>query len=340
VARILGPAQVVGEASLQPNDVSDASRPGGSKAERFVVYSLPDLNTIEKRPAKRASRKAEEALPIVQLGSGIDPAKWESDALVIVYYGADSKAIGVRTDMSIKTALAALSDVTSATVLAASGVTPKAAISMSSSAVSPDASDTASAPFDSFWGSGFVADETLGYQLQIGGLANFLTPRVRVAETPGADLGDVTLVLAPDLVGPDDTVVANATGSVTTSASSDTLNSEVPLGDRHGPSSYSDRTMWVIVASRPYGTEEAAQQRADALNGADKKGHFSVERSGHLDGLGTSDFFVVIYDVTYLWEDAAKRAVSANASKLPMSEVNIVQVVKKCGDLTISRMEQ
>lgn len=345
VVRILGAYKVVDSGALSPGEVSDATRPGGGKAQRFVVYSLLDMNTIDQRPAKQASRQIEAQLPVVQLGSGVDPEKWHSDALVVVYYGADSMAVGVRTDMSVRAVLGAISSDASQSVLAASGITPKAAISMASSAVSDEASDTSltPAPIDAFWGSGTVNDSVVGYELQVGGLANFLMPRDKMPDQVRNDQGDVTLVVAPNLVGPTDMVVANASAAP---AAPGTPSDALPQSDqtlvRRGGSSFSDRTFWVILCSKPFGSEEEAQQRAKQLNAQRGKNGpaFSVERSGHLEGLGNSDFWIVIYDRGYMQERDAHKVVAANPLGFPLGDVKVVQITKDCGEFTLSDVVQ
>ena len=50
VSRILGSADVVADAPLTLSQGSDPSQVGNAQAERLVVYSLPDLNSLAGRP--------------------------------------------------------------------------------------------------------------------------------------------------------------------------------------------------------------------------------------------------------------------------------------------------
>jgi len=339
VARILGNERIVGSAALPQGEESGPSRPGGADARRFVVYSLPDLNTIDQRPEKRASRQAESKESLLQLGGVSTPEQWKSDAVVIVYYDSASKVVGVRTDVSVKSAATVLSNVTSHTVLPAMGVTLEAAAAMPSG--EPTGVSSGGLPAaDTHWGSGSANNVRVGYALQIGGLASFLTGRARVSADSSADQGDVTLVVAPNLTGTT-TPLAKATSP--TPPSTQASQSQAGMGGqpvKYGGSSFSDRTFWVLICSDPCYSEEDASRRAKELNaqGGKRPLRFSVERSGHLAGLGTTDYWVVIYDVAYVYQDAASKAVSESPWGFPLSGVTIVNVTKQCGDFTIAKV--
>ena len=340
VARMLGEYDKVSEAALPPGDNSDPFRPGGADAVRFVVYSLPDLNTLDDRPEKRASVDTESKELENEYGTKVTPDQWGSDAVVIVYYGETSKAVGARMDVSLRSAAAALSSITSQTVLPAVGVTPQLAID--AAAGRSRASGLTTAPITEIvWGNGSVDKTQVGYELRIGGLATFAAPSEPSSQALSADRGDLTVVVAPGLTDSNATVLADASAAVPSGIQSDALQKAASADQPpHGTDSHSDETFWVIICSPYYSTETQALQRAGQLNaqGGKSAGHFAVERTGHLAGLTNTDAWLVVYDVGYGWQDQAEKAVVANSLGHALPDARVVQITKECGDLTISQV--
>jgi len=350
VARILGQEKVVGEAALSSGENADPSRPGGAQAQRLVVYSLPDLNTLQFRAAKQTARQAESKGSASKFGGAPTPADWNSDAVVIVYYDSSSKAVGVRADVSERAAKQALSYVTSQTVLAAMGVKPSAAVTETPRGVGPP-------PSENYWGSATAGNQVVGYELQLGGFANFLGDRTAVFGGPGTDQGDVTLVIAPNLTDPSGLMLADASSpGPTGDQTADAQVAQVPVDEQdaatpdsgaadaasvpRGSSSFSDRTFYVIVCSGQLSSEDDANQAASQLNAQVRKGRpcFTVERSGHLEGLGTKDFWVVIYDVGYIYGDAARKTIADQPWGFDIPGASAVEITKVCGDYTIYKI--
>jgi hypothetical protein len=335
VERILGTHSVVGEAMLPAGEGSTSWRPGGENAQRVVVYSLPDLNTINSRPEKRASEEAESKQFALEFGPGMSPTQWKSDAVVLAYYGVNSTVVGVRMDVSMRAAAAALSSVASATVLESAGIEKPV----------PAPSDIAYEPATNpanheaaFWGSGTTNNLPIAYELRIGGLSNFLMERSAMKPNPSGDLGDLTLVATPSARPTSTLLVATAQPGAAVVQVADRI---VPRPQPPaGKNSYSDATFWAILCSPPISSESQALQRAQQLNAGRVASarRFSVERSGHLDTIGTSDFWVVIYDIGYSQEQDARDAVRANGDALPQHDVKIAHVTKTCGDYTISKI--
>ncbi|MDR3686746.1 MAG: hypothetical protein P4L93_07315 [Coriobacteriia bacterium] len=336
VERILGSYKVVGEAVLPPGEGPSPWRPGGANAQSVVIYSLPDLNTINYRPQKRASEAAESQQFALEFGSSTSPAQWNSDAVVLAYYGANSTIVGVRMEVSMRSAAEALSNVTSATVLEATGIERPVLVP---NVVGYEPGTDPSKGETAFWGGGTAKSLPIGFELQIGGLSNFLIGRTAVEPSASGDLGDLTLVAAPGL---------NAAPSQLQAASGPPSTAVVQAAERLavnplppvGKDSYSDATFWVILCSPPYSTEEQAIQRAQELNAGRVASaqRFTVERSGHLATIGTSDFWVVIYDIGYSQEQDARDAVASNGNALPQHDVKIAHITKICGDYTIAKI--
>ena len=338
VSRILGSADVVADAPLTLSQGSDPSQVGNAQAERLVVYSLPDLNSLDGRPEKRAAQHAESKKLQQQFGAQVTPDDWNSDALVMVYYGAESTVVGTRMDLSLASASKALSDVTSQTVVSAAGLVPR------TSTASADTQGVSSASGGSLervmWGGGNMGDTPMGYRLGMGGIAYFATDAVPavVLGSPEADSGDVTLSIAPGLTDPASRMVADASGlNWQTGVAVGSPDDQAP----HGNDLYCEDTFWIVVCSQPYDTEGAALARAKVLNarGGKTAGHFSVERSGHLAGLQQSDFWIVIYDVGYSSEDGANKAADGLWGT-SLTGPRVALITKKCGDATITRVVQ
>ena len=336
--RILGSYRVVGEAMLPPGEGSMPWRPGGENAQRVVVYSLPDLNTINYRPQKQASEEAESQQFALEFGPGMSPTQWKSDAIVLAYYGVRSTIVGVRMEVSMRSAAEALSSVTSATVLESAGI-ERPVPARGDIGYEPSTATTKGET--AFWGGGTAKSLPVGFELRIGGLSNFLMGRTPVGPNPSGDLGDLTLVAAPGLIPPASqvrTASDRQSASVVQAADRSVPKPQPPVGKN----SYSDATFWVILCSPPISSESQALQRAAQLNAGRvaSERRFSVERSGHLATIGTSDFWVVIYDVGYSQEQGARDAVTANGDALPQHDVKIAHVTKICGDYTISKIVQ
>ncbi len=338
VVRILGDSKKVSEAALPLGGASSPARPGGAEAQRIVVYALPDLNAIQDRPAKRASQAAESKRIQEQYGSPATPDRWDSDAVVIVYYDAKSRAVGARMDASMRSAAAALSDVTSQTVLPAAGITPEAVLDV---ALAPGAgaSGSVTSTAEVLWGRGTAGGKQIDYRLKIGGFADFIEGSTPSTASPTSDHGDVTLVVASQFANGKPTALANATTSVVTQIQGDGVTPSGQGGQgSHGANSHSDQTFWAIICSQYYSDEEGALARARELNARGRKnaGHFAAERTGHLEGLTGDDAWFVIYDLGFGSEEQAWKASADAGLGSKLSGIRIAEVTKVCGDFTIA----
>ena len=338
VERILGDSKKASQAALPPGDTSSPARPGGADAKRMVVYALPDLNTLPARPQKRASQEAESKRIEGQYGSQVTPDQWGSDAVAIVYYDAKSRAVGARMDVSVRSAAAALSDVTSQSVLPAAGITPKLALDVVPAPVAGVAASTTPVP-EVFWGKGIAGGRQADYRLIIGGLAGSIEGSTPSTGSPTSDRGDVTLVVASQFTDGRSAALANAAPS----AVAQTQGGEVAPAEQdgqkpHGANSHSDQHFWAVICSPYYSDEEGALGRARDMNvrGRKNAGHFAVERTGHLDGLAGGDAWFVIYDVGYGSEEQAWKAAASSGLGSRLSGIRVVEVTKVCGDFTIA----
>jgi len=320
--RMLGDAIMTGEYKVGSGPASVLK---GIGAARSVGYALPDLNRLDRRPSKQ-QELGDESQQTVSFLRSLALAPPKGDAQVVVYYASDGKVVGALLELSLLAARDVLSDVTTATVLRASGFGE-----------------------DARYGQGrtTAGGRTLDYYVRLEG-GSSLT--VQSSGDVQRDLGDVLVFVsqtpaagALGLSGVT-TSVNEAPRSSVSSGSSGTSEQgkTTPAPAAAGRSSHSDQRFWIIVCAEGLSEEEARAQ-ADRLNAnwagksRENPNPFAVERSGHLQGVTTHDWWLVIYDMGYGEAGDAQTQVGRLGMPLAL-EARVVQITKVCGDPTIAEV--
>ena len=346
VERALGSSTKVGE--YRYSDMQDpAHRPQGVAAASFAVYALPDLNRLADRPLRRL-QLAGESLDATGRLAPLAPSSWKSDADVVVYFSAKGEAVAVRLDVSSLAARGKSSRLSTATVLAATGLAGHVGTAggfAHFARASRVATGTSAAA-----GRVVVGARTVDYLVRVGGMSGYLLDFMPDVLLQPRDSGDV-MVLAvlptPAAQATESTDATRVGFARQTPAAADqaepaTRASEPTIGAPvRGRQAHNGEEFWIAVCAKAKSPKDA-QAVADRLNDHWKRvkqkadGPFAVERSGHLSGLGGGDYWVVIYDRAFGEKNVAQRAVSKDLGFLAAQEATLYEVTKRCGDSTIS----
>jgi hypothetical protein len=341
VERMLGDTFVASE--YDASDSGIVLGPDNRRVTRIVVYSLPDLSTLDSRPAKRRELESTTSGGN-NLLARLFPSAPRTDSDIVVYFAEGGEAVGTRLDLSMLEARALLGSATADPVLHAAGIvrTPP---------VSPlplSATTTWTAGINPLPSGSRLYPDTIEYYLTLGTRTEYTAASTGAAQG-SVDLGDITLMVS---LGSTQQQVQSASAEQTPSTTLQTLVYTNTATATQAPGmapqpeaqaqSFSDQQFWVIVCSETSTIEEAEAQ-ADRFNAAwpgknsDDPKPFTIERSGHLQGLHPGDYWVVIFNVGYRSLDTARDQIWRLGLPLQLS-ASAVHITKVCGDRTIAKV--
>jgi hypothetical protein len=311
-------------------------RPWEGATARVVAYALGDVEGWWARDPDApaiggASRLWQASAPAPNTGDG--------GATVTVYYSVDGAALGARLVLRLVSADSARGPDWRKRFLNACG--------LAGDVVRKDppawaiASDEATpGPALDEWGLVGDASTGIGYHLRIArpsaaGVASSGAPVAGPDET-----GVLVLTLGPRLVDQ-----FTASGSLTSSDGTRTgaaSDASGALAAVEATVTFAERGFYVIVFDSG-ASETAILTRSERLNRrASSSGEPSpavvVERSGHLRGLADGDYWVIISSAGFESELDASRSAAGLSLRVGIVQ-DIRMVTKRCGDLTIRRIQ-
>lgn len=341
VGRILNGSEVETD-KYAKEDIAANSKTWGTPTAKSVLYSLEDLNRLNKRPLAQKVRENGSTFVNTVMGDKAPKHKdSNSDAEVTVYYSPEGKAVGAKLSVSRLAAQEVVGSESQDAILR--GVGFKAETRVVAAPEWAQKVTTALAGLDNkdYWGFGKTAEGWMGYEVQVNHLAALMLNATDKAVDEQDDLGDISVTVAPKLIDWTTPDAASATGQTqsgggsTAADNSDSSSQIAPSPETSGAGANGSSSSVVGAAARDYASqlggtphkgkqlyfiigesvdsEAAAQKKLDAATPlfGDMQTYFIVQKSDNFEGMRPG-WWVVIEAYTKKPEDndlqLAKRA--------------------------------